>query len=139
MASSGDVHVLLAHVAGVEHEVQPDGILLRQRDAEVHERVKDHRHRVTLGAHKQRLDLALEPVHNHAVVAHLVALPALGGPHFVWLTSVVRVLDVRLLFDAVEVLVDAVKQEAQKLLRVVLLVASKLRGKLRNAGLELSR
>jgi hypothetical protein len=48
-------------------------------------------------------------------------------------------LDVWLLLYAVDVLVQAVQQEAQELLAVVLLVAAELGRKLGNLGLERAR
>ena len=66
-------------------------------------------------------------VHNHRVVALLVVLPDLLRNHFVGAPARVRLLDVGLLADAVQVLVQAVQQERQQLLAVVLLVAAELR------------
>ena len=76
--------------------------------------------------------LSLEEVDDEAVIAHAVDLPLLFARdlcrHLLELGFPFRRrLDVPLLQDPVQVLVQAVQQEAQELLRVVLLRARELR------------
>ena len=70
--------------------------------------------------------LPLEEVHDEAVVAHPVDLPLLlagdlRGQLLELGLPFRRRLDVALLQDPVQILVQAIQQEAQELLRVVLL------------------
>lgn len=56
--------------------------------------------------------------------------------HLVWSSISIPQLDVLFVLDSVEVLVQAVQQEGQQLLAVVLLVAQELRGKVAHLGLQ---
>lgn len=56
-------------------------------------------------------------------------------PHLVWPAIGVLQLDVRLLPDAIQVLVEAVEEEGQEFVRVLLLVARELGGKAAHLGL----
>lgn len=62
--------------------------------------------------------------------------PARRGFHLVGSSVGIPQLDVLLVLDSVEVLVQAVQQERQQLLAVVLLVAQELRGKVAHLGLQ---
>lgn len=62
--------------------------------------------------------------------------PARRGCHLVGSSVGIPQLDVLLVLDSVEVLVQAVQQERQQLLAVVLLVAQELRGKVAHLGLQ---
>lgn len=61
--------------------------------------------------------------------------PASGWGHLVRSSFCIPQLDVLFVLDSVEVLVQAVQQERQQLLAVVLLVAQELRGKVAHLGL----
>jgi hypothetical protein len=97
---------------------------------------------LAFGAHERAPVLALEQVDDDAVVALEVAVPArtCERTHLARAAArPIRLFDVRLLQDAVQVLVQPVEQERDELLRVVLLVARKLRREALQRLLELAR
>ncbi len=81
-------------------------------------------------------DWHLEVVDDDGVVALAVVVPGLSGDDLVGAAFRVGLFNVRLLSHAVEVLVQAVQQEGQQLLAVLLAVAAKLRRKTRQRRLE---
>ena len=84
---------------------------------------------VTLWAYERTLVLSLEQIDNDTVIALLVSLPGslsvldelLGST-----TIPIGILDVRLLQDAVEIFVQAVKEECEELLSVMLRISAEL-------------
>lgn len=90
-------------------------------------------HLMTCQASQNISELALEIVNHDAVITHPVDLPFLRAGQLGWeslkfpLTFRRRRWQSGLLNDAVEIFVQPVEQEAQKLLRVMLVRAAELR------------
>ena len=112
---------------------------LRQRKGKKHEWVESDRHFFAVAARDGRLVLALEEVDDDRVVAAPVSGPAGGGELAVGLANVGRVFSVRLGEDAVEVLVEAVEEEGEDFLGVVLLVAAELGAESANGSLKMDK
>lgn len=70
----------------------------------------------------------------HVIIQYLSMVR--GSADLVWPAPSVPQLDVLLVLDAVQVLVEPVQQEGQKLLAVMLLVAQELRRKVAHFGLH---
>lgn len=64
------------------------------------------------------LQLALEQVHDHRLISQQVAGPRLPRVRCIILAGGIHALHIRLLQHAVQVLVQAVQQKGEKLLRV---------------------
>ena len=127
---------------GVErHKVDLHEALLlgRQRHGQVAERVELDGDVAALEAVERRLEQTVEEVDDDAVVALLVVLPRLLGELLVRLAHVAAQLHVGLLHDAVEVLVQAVEQKGEQLVRVLLLEAGELGREAAQVELERAR
>eukprot|EP00050_Salpingoeca_kvevrii_P000393 m.147520 g.147520 ORF g.147520 m.147520 type:complete len:621 (+) comp10104_c1_seq8:2715-4577(+) len=111
-------------------------LLRRQRQREVHKWIKCDGNLVALGANKRRAVLPVEEIGDDRAVARKMSLPSLLGDFVVRPLSCCDRLDKGLFEDAIQILVNAVEKKRKKLLRVMLLVATKLRRKLGDEVLE---
>ena len=100
--------------------------VLGQRDGQDAEGIERHRHSIAVRAHDLALQLAMQAVHHHTAVAEEVLLPRRRSDHGIWAAVRFLRLHVLLLLHPVEVFVDAVQQEHEQLLRVVLAEATEL-------------
>lgn len=94
---------------------------------------------MALGANERALILPLEQIHDNTIVPEHIPVPALLRQlHELPVASAlpVRFLYIWLLDDPIQVLVQAVKEERNELLRVVLLVAGKLGREALELGFE---
>jgi len=83
---------------------------------------------VTLRTYQSRLELSLHEIHNDALVPHQVPPPGLSGYLLVRPAVRLESLHVGLLLDTVQILMQAVQQESDEFLAVVLLEPCKLGG-----------
>jgi hypothetical protein len=84
----------------------------------------------------------LEQINNHAVVPHHVTFPRFPGHRneFHTTTSLpIWLFDIRLLEYPIKILVEAVEEESNEFLRIVLLIATELRCEALELHLEFSR
>lgn len=97
---------------------------------------------LTFRTHQGALVLSLKQVDDHAIIAPHVSFPRLLcelhdfpiAPSFP-----VRFFYVRFFEDSIQILVQAIKQKGDKFLRVVLLIAAKLRSKTLKLLLKFTR
>lgn len=68
---------LAARVHGDKEDLHDPLVADRQRDTEVAEGVKGHRHVATIRAHQRGLEEPVESVHDDRIIAPLVVLPGL--------------------------------------------------------------
>ena len=72
-------------------------------------------------------ELSVEEVYHDGLISQDVVLPSLGCDYYIRATQAVFQLDVGLVCYTVEIFVKAIKKKGQKLLRVLLLEAGKVR------------
>ena len=73
-------------------------------------------------ADKVRSELAVKEVDQHGALTLLKVVPKLLGDHFIRATVTVCLLNVRFLYDFIDVLVNCRQQHIEKLLAIVLAV-----------------
>ena len=130
---------LLGAIVGHEDQLDEARGLHRQREREVHEGIERDRDALALGAAHLAAQQALKVVDDERVVAGAIVLPCLGGHDAIRAAVGGQRLGGRLGGDTVEILVQAVEQERQQFLSVVLLVAGKRRCETFELGLEFMR
>mmetsp|Transcript_11489 Transcript_11489/g.40063 ORF Transcript_11489/g.40063 Transcript_11489/m.40063 type:complete len:553 (-) Transcript_11489:2178-3836(-) len=117
-----DAHRLPLVVAEAEHDGHKPVRRLQQRQRQRHERLEPRAFVPAFRARQQRLELPCEERHNRLLAGQVVHPPLLSHLR-IWTTIRVRLFHVRLVRDAVEVLVEARQHKVKQLLRVLLLVA----------------
>jgi len=100
----------------------------RHRKRKVHEWVESDAHLAAfgIGTNDSAFQLALEQVHDDGLVSQEMSVPRFFAYYLVWSAVALLHFHVRLLLDFVEILVQAVQEECQKLLRIMLVVSTKL-------------
>lgn len=147
-------------------DLQSALLLHGQGERQVAKGIKGHRNFEAHGAHQSGLEEAVEDVYNDGVISLDVVLPRLlcyhlgrnkrtvkyifhnvGLTHcnFFLLIHLIRPaicvleLDVGFLPDAVQILMKAIQEKGQELMRILLLVARKLGCKTADLGLEVKK
>ena len=98
---------------------------------------------MALWTDQRALQLTLEEIYNDGIVPLFVAVPAFSTQFSELDVATsrlpIRLFDVRLLLDTIEIFVQAIEQEGYELLRVVLPIAGELRGESGCGPLQLPR